>query len=79
MLAQGAVTLGYQNKEVNNAIIHQLNKGISFSLPSKLEAEVSALLVEMIPSAEKVRFGKNGQWRLLHPDVDSAYVQISPI
>jgi len=71
MLAQGAVTLGYQNKEVNNAIIHQLNKGISFSLPSKLEAEVSALLVEMIPSAEKVRFGKNGN------DVTSAAVRLS--
>ena len=30
------------------------------SLPGILEAEVSELIVEMVPSAEMVRFGKNG-------------------
>ena len=71
MIAQGAVTLGHCNQEVNAAIIDQLNKGTSFSLPSKLEIEVSNLLIEMIPSAEKVRFGKNGN------DVTSAAVRLA--
>jgi glutamate-1-semialdehyde 2,1-aminomutase len=45
--------------------------GISYSLPGKLESEVSEKLVEMIPSAEMVRFGKNGS------DATSAAIRIS--
>jgi glutamate-1-semialdehyde 2,1-aminomutase len=54
------ITLGYGDKGVERAIKRQLSKGISMSLPGKLEAEVAEKLVEMIPSAEMVRFGKNG-------------------
>ena len=54
------IIIGYNNKEVNKAIIKQLNNGISFSLPTKLETELSKKLCELIPSAEMVRFGKNG-------------------
>ncbi len=60
ILANGSVTLGHNNKLVNKAIINQLKNGISFSLPTKLEIEVSELLKKHIPSAEMVRFGKNG-------------------
>ena len=35
-------------------------KGTIFSLPSTLEMQLSELLVSLIPSAEMVRFGKNG-------------------
>ena len=34
--------------------------GVSLSLPGKLEAEVAELICELVPSAEMVRFGKNG-------------------
>jgi glutamate-1-semialdehyde 2,1-aminomutase len=54
------ISLGYMDKDVNAAIVEQLNNGISFSLPHKLEMEVANLLVELIPCAEMVRFGKNG-------------------
>ena len=52
--------LGYCYPAVDNAIIAQLKKGITPSLPSVLEAELAKKLIEIIPCAEMVRFGKNG-------------------
>jgi len=54
------VVLGYCDPDVDNAIKRQLDDGITFSLPSVLEAELAERLVNIIPSAEMVRFGKNG-------------------
>jgi glutamate-1-semialdehyde 2,1-aminomutase len=55
-----SITLGYNDPAVNKAVSKQLRKGVGMSLPAVLEAEVSELLVELVPSAEMVRFGKNG-------------------
>lgn len=60
IMALGPVTLGYAYPAVNEAIVKQLEKGISFSLMHPLEVELSELLVDTIPCAEMVRFGKNG-------------------
>lgn len=60
VLALGAVTLGYNQPEINTAINRQLKKGISFSQPHPLEVELAEKLVEIIPCAEMVRFLKNG-------------------
>ena len=54
------VILGYCDPDVDAAIKKQLEKGITFSLPSVLETELAERLVDIIPSAEMVRFGKNG-------------------
>jgi glutamate-1-semialdehyde 2,1-aminomutase/spore coat polysaccharide biosynthesis protein SpsF len=54
------VVLGYRDPDVDRAIREQLDRGISFSLPTSLEAELAERLVEIIPCAEAVRFGKNG-------------------
>lgn len=54
------VSLGYADEEINNAVIEQIQSGVSFSLPHQLETEVAEKLIELIPCAEKVRFGKNG-------------------
>jgi len=54
------VILGYQYPVVDRAIKEQLKKGITFSLPSPLEYELAKILIERIPCAEMVRFGKNG-------------------
>ena len=54
------ITLGYCDPDVDNAVIKQMMKGTIFSLPSTLEMQLSELLVSLIPSAEMVRFGKNG-------------------
>ena len=63
--------LGYQDSDVNLAIKRQLNKGISFSLSTELEIELAETLVELLPSAEMVRFAKNGT------DVTSAAVRLA--
>ena len=55
-----SVSLGYNDIDVTNAVKRQLDNGVSFSLPHPLEMEVAEMLVEMIPCAEMVRFGKNG-------------------
>jgi glutamate-1-semialdehyde 2,1-aminomutase len=55
-----AVTLGYGDRRIESAVKRQLKKGVTLSLPTKLESEVSELITELIPSAELVRFSKNG-------------------
>jgi glutamate-1-semialdehyde 2,1-aminomutase len=60
MSALLCVSIGYADDDVTNAVCEQIKTGVSFSLPHRLEMEVSEKLVSMIPCAEKVRFGKNG-------------------
>lgn len=52
--------LGYANEEVNAAAAEQYARGHSFSLSHPVEVELAEKLVEIIPCAEMVRFGKNG-------------------
>ncbi len=54
------VVLGYRDPDVDQAIMAQLEKGITFSLATPLELELAQKLIELIPCAEMVRFGKNG-------------------
>ena len=65
------VVLGYNDPDVNYAIQTQLSKGISFSLSTELEVELAEKMCSIIPSAEKVRFAKNGT------DVTSAAVRLA--
>lgn len=55
-----ALTLGYRDPDVDAAVRAQLDDGVIFSLPHVLEMQVAEKLIEMVPCAEKVRFGKNG-------------------
>ena len=66
-----AISLGYCDPDVNQAVIEQLNQGSIFSLPHRLETEVAEQLIELIPCAEMVRFGKNGT------DATSACIRLS--
>lgn len=54
------VTLGYCDPDIDAAVRRQMESGVTFSLPHRLETEVAEMLVEMIPCAEMVRFAKNG-------------------
>ena len=65
------VVLGYRDRDVDAAILRQLESGISFSLPTTLEADLAERLVRLIPCAEKVRFGKNGS------DATSAAIRLA--
>jgi glutamate-1-semialdehyde 2,1-aminomutase len=55
-----SITLGYRNRKVDSAVRKQMNLGNGFSLPSTLEAVVAEKITSLVPSAEMVRFGKNG-------------------
>lgn len=55
-----SITLGYNDPGVNKAVSRQLKESVGMSLPGVLEAEVAELMVDLVPSAEMVRFGKNG-------------------
>ena len=59
-MAVGPLVLGYRDAVVDAAIRAQLDAGITFSLPHALEVEVAELVHDLVPGAERVRFGKNG-------------------
>jgi glutamate-1-semialdehyde 2,1-aminomutase len=65
------IILGYRDPDVDNAIRQQLDRGISFSLATKLEPDLAEILVALYPSAEMVRFGKNGS------DATSAAIRLA--
>lgn len=55
-----AVTLGHGDPDVTRAVCDQLEDGVIFSLPHPLETEVAERIIDMVPCADMVRFGKNG-------------------
>jgi glutamate-1-semialdehyde 2,1-aminomutase len=71
ILSLGTIAIGHADKNINQAILRQLKDGVSYSLSHPLEIEVASKLIQMIPSAEMVRFGKNGS------DVLSASVRLA--
>ncbi len=70
-MALGPILLGYDYAPVSEAVIRQVREGTTFTLMHPLEVEVAELLNSIIPSAEMVRFGKNGA------DVTSAAVKVA--
>lgn len=66
-----SITLGYRNRRIDFAVRKQMRLGNGFSLPSTLEAIVSERITSLVPSAEMVRFGKNGT------DATSAAVRLA--
>ena len=71
MCGLGPIILGYNHKRTNDAVKNQIKDGMIFSLPTLLEQELAELIIETVPCAEQVRFGKNGT------DVDLAAVRIA--
>ena len=55
-----SISLGYQDPDVDAAVKKQLKNGVSFSLPHRLEYELAEKIIDMVPCAEMVRYGKNG-------------------
>lgn len=56
----GAVSVGYANKDVNDAVKKQLDLGVSFSLPTMLEYHVAQKLTELVPGTDMWKFTKTG-------------------
>jgi len=66
-----AVTLGYSDPEINEAVIAQVPRGTGISLSHPIELEVAEKICSLVPSAEMVRFGKNGS------DATSAAIRVA--
>jgi glutamate-1-semialdehyde 2,1-aminomutase len=63
--------LGHNNKVVNEAVKKQIDIGINFTRPGILEYELAEYLIELLPVAEMVKFGKNGS------DVTTAAIKLA--
>jgi len=59
-MSLGSVLLGHAYEPVLEAVRLELGKGVNFCRPSVIEGELAEMLVDIIPSAEMVKFGKNG-------------------
>lgn len=59
-MALRAVNLGYAEDEIDAAAIKQVRNGNNLTRPSMIELEAAELLVELIDSADMVKFTKNG-------------------
>jgi len=66
-----AITMGYNHPVITKAVEEQLREGVIFSLSHPIEAEVAEQIIELIPCAESVRFGKNGS------DATTAAIRLS--
>lgn len=56
----GPMILGHANEEIEKAVIDALKKSPSFGAPTEAEVNVAELIIEMVPSIEKVRMVNSG-------------------
>ncbi len=59
-MALRAVTIGYAQEEIVAAAVEQINFGNNLTRPSVVELNAAELLIDLIDSAEMVKFTKNG-------------------
>lgn len=59
-MSLGTVVLGHAYEPVLEAVRKTIVDGVNFVRPSYLEGELAELISEIIPSAEMVKFAKNG-------------------
>lgn len=59
-MALRAITIGYADDRVNAAAIAQIDKGVNLTRASTIELEAAERICDVIPSAEMVKFAKNG-------------------
>lgn len=55
-----AVSLGHAFEPITKAVRAELDKGVNFQCPSYIEAELAELFLECVPTADMVKFAKNG-------------------
>ncbi|MCP5201751.1 MAG: glutamate-1-semialdehyde 2,1-aminomutase [Gammaproteobacteria bacterium] len=56
----GPMIAGHGHADVIDALRRQLERGLSFGAPCALETELAELIVELVPTAEKVRMVSSG-------------------
>ncbi len=56
----GPAIHGHNNEVIREAVAEALNNGTSFGTPNPYEVEMAELIIEMVPSVEKVRMVNSG-------------------
>lgn len=59
-LSWGVFILGHNHKKVNETVKRAVDLGTSYGIPTLQETQLAKLLVESVPSLEKVRFVSSG-------------------
>ena len=59
-LGLGSVGLGHAYKSITQAVIKEINKGVSFQRPSKIELILAEEFLSLLPHMDLVKFQKNG-------------------
>lgn len=59
-LAWGSIILGHSDPRISRAISRQCRKATTLGGTSPVSLDVAEIICDMIPSADTVRFGKNG-------------------
>jgi glutamate-1-semialdehyde 2,1-aminomutase len=65
------IILGHNYPVVNDAVKKQIDRGLNFTRPGVLEYELAEYLVDLLPVAEMVKYGKNGS------DVTTAAIKLA--
>ncbi len=60
LCAYGPIILGHREKEVDDAVVSQMEKGFCFNLTQPVQNELASTLIRLIPAAQKVIFVKTG-------------------
>jgi glutamate-1-semialdehyde 2,1-aminomutase len=60
VLSWGPLILGHANPAIVDAVQSAATLGTSFGAPTQAESELAELVIEMVPSVEKVRFCSSG-------------------
>jgi len=60
LCAYGPIIMGYDEREINDAVKAQMEKGFCFSLVQPIQNELEQKLIDIIPCAEKVILVKTG-------------------
>lgn len=55
-----ALIHGHADPDINASVIRQLEDGVAFAMPTEHEVALAEVLVERIPSVERVRFTNSG-------------------
>lgn len=55
-----SVLIGYAEEQIDSKAIEYLKKGMNLTRPSLIELEAAELMTDLIPSADMVKFTKNG-------------------
>lgn len=56
----GPLIFGHADESIENAVIDAVKKGLSFGAPTLAETQLAKLVIDLIPSIEKIRFVSSG-------------------